>query len=55
MTRCDVDPERVAIWKSNKHYLKLSGAVAAVLEAEGKIKMADLQPLSRLLDPGTSG
>lgn len=40
-----MDPERAAIWKSKDLYLKLSGAVAGLLEAEGKLKMADLQPL----------
>lgn len=46
MNRCDVDPSRVAVWWSDKLCLRLSGAVASLLDQQGLIDMRDLEMLS---------
>ncbi|KZV78558.1 UDP-Glycosyltransferase/glycogen phosphorylase [Exidia glandulosa HHB12029] len=40
--RCDLDPERVAVWWSTKHCLKLSAFAAQVLLDDKRIKMDHL-------------
>ncbi|WVQ83693.1 hypothetical protein IAT38_005837 [Cryptococcus sp. DSM 104549] len=42
--RCDVDPSRVALWRSDQLCLRLSGAVAAVMVEQGKLDWKTLEP-----------
>ncbi|KZV82173.1 glycosyltransferase family 1 protein [Exidia glandulosa HHB12029] len=61
--RCDLEPERVAVWWSTKHCLKLSAFAAQVLLEDKRIKMEHLDlhrpkeydSMKKYTDPITAG
>jgi hypothetical protein len=42
LPRCEVDPSRVAVWWSDKLCLRLSAAVAGLLQDQGILSLKDL-------------
>ena len=44
-----MEDNQIAMWWSDKHCLRLSGAAAAVLEGEKKVVMEKLRPLRMFL------
>ncbi|WWC91963.1 uncharacterized protein L201_006916 [Kwoniella dendrophila CBS 6074] len=41
--RCDVDPDQLAVWWSDKYFLRLSGSVAALMVEKGKLDWKELE------------
>lgn len=47
--RCDIDPNRVAVWYSPKHRLRLSACAAQVLAEAGELDISQLKLHRKLL------